>query len=117
MWYEPSVFQVELQRLGVDVETCTERECVIALRETSKLIREYSDVYKNGLVQYAGPQCYPQLKDAARLGANSCFGKRSRQRTSLVKGVGALERRLVPAVDDCLAIAGPMLSSQDRLPD
>ena len=48
MWYEPSVFHTELQRLGVDVETCTERECFIALRETSKLIRKYSKPYKNG---------------------------------------------------------------------
>ena len=42
MWYEPSVFEIELQVLGVDVKTCTERECVIALCETSKFIRMYS---------------------------------------------------------------------------
>ena len=31
------------------------------------------DAYKAGLVPYAGPQCFPQLKDPVRLQANSHF--------------------------------------------
>ena len=70
-WYEPGVFQSELQKMGVSVETCTERQCIIALRRTSEIVKDWGSAYLQGLVCYAGPQCYPQLKDPARLGANA----------------------------------------------
>ena len=60
-WYEPSAFHVELQKLSVDLKTCTERECFIALRNTSAVVGSYSEEYRKGLLQHAGPQCYPQL--------------------------------------------------------
>ena len=47
------------EKMGVDVATCTERQCTIALRMTSDLIGTYNAEYKKGLAEYAGPQCYP----------------------------------------------------------
>ena len=74
MWYEPLEFQRQLQGMRVSVATCTERQCVDALCKTSdKIGKNCNEAYKAGLVQYAGPQCFPQLKDPVRLQANSNF--------------------------------------------
>ena len=70
-WFVPSVFQRELQRMNADLETCTERECELALRKTNAVVGMYTAAYKAGLVEYAGPQCYPQLKEQARVSVNS----------------------------------------------
>ena len=76
-WYQPEEFLwVLAEKMGVDVATCTERQCTIALRMTSELIRTYNAEYKKGLAEYAGPQCYPQLQDKARMEANSHHGKK-----------------------------------------
>ena len=50
MWYEPQEFKKQLQEEGVSVETCTERQCVDALRLTSEKLRLAADAYKAGLV-------------------------------------------------------------------
>ena len=67
MWYKPGNFLQELKRDGVDVETCTEGQCIRALKATSEAL--YQGPAHAGLVPYAGPQCYPQLKE--RLWANA----------------------------------------------
>ena len=87
MWYEPYEFQKELQKMGVSVATCAERQCVDALRWTSDYVgRRYSEAYKAGLVQYAGPQCFPQLKDPVRLQANSQFASKKKTGKASAKG-------------------------------
>ena len=87
IWYEPKYFQRILRRMGVSVATITERECVKALRDTSDGLAAYSEVYKASLVPYAGPQCYPQLKDRVRLEANShLVGKKKNKRNKVSGG-------------------------------
>ena len=69
-WYTRSVFEQELAMRGVDLDSCTERQCEEALCATSaKFKRGLGGLM--GLYPYAGPQCYPQLKDLVRLNANS----------------------------------------------
>ena len=70
-YYQPEVFNEELRKQGVDVQTCTERQCFRALRATSARLRKCGEVWKKDLVPDAGPQCYPQLKEVERLEANS----------------------------------------------
>ena len=53
------------------MRTCTERECYFALRNTSAKIRVFNVAYRRKLIQYAGPQCYPQLYIRERLQANA----------------------------------------------
>ena len=49
------------------METCTEGQCIRALKATSEAL--HTGPAHAGLVPYAGPQCYPQLKE--RLWANT----------------------------------------------
>ena len=48
-WYEPTVFHGVLQEMGVSVETCTERQCTIALRRTSGIVGGWGSAYLQGL--------------------------------------------------------------------
>ena len=54
-WYKPGNFLQELKRDGVDVETCTEGQCIRALKATSEAL--HTGPAHAGLVPYAGPQC------------------------------------------------------------
>ena len=66
-WYSAAVFQNHLARLGASVETCTERQCVKALSFSNTELRKYP-IAQAHQTPYAGPQCFPQLKDAASRG-------------------------------------------------
>ena len=59
-WYSRVVFNTYLARLGVSETTCTERQCMLALRATSDELEKYPMV-KDNLHAYAGPQCFPHL--------------------------------------------------------
>jgi hypothetical protein len=90
MWYEPLEFQRQLQGMRVSVATCTERQCVDALRWTSHYVGESNEAYRAGLVPYAGPQCFPQLKDPVRLHANSQFvSKKKKKKTDKASAKGS----------------------------
>ena len=68
-WYVKSVFLRHLALLDVELATCSERQCMMALAATSDELRR--SVYEYGsLDAYAGPQCFPQLQDKARVDAN-----------------------------------------------
>ena len=73
-WYTRPAFERHLWKLGwqgarVTVETCTERQCMRALRTTSDELRQFP-IERQRLQPYAGPQCFPHLKDPARKHAN-----------------------------------------------
>ena len=59
-WYSRPVFNNYLARMGASEETCTEKECMLALAAVSDEIHKYPMV-KDHLVEYAGPQCYAHL--------------------------------------------------------
>ena len=59
-WFTRPVFESYLARMGVSVENCSERQCMLALQATSEELRKY-DVVTEQLRPYAGPQCYPHL--------------------------------------------------------
>ena len=70
-WFAPRLFRAILVQLGCfDVERVTEAVCVDALEITSARIASDYRSLKEHLVRYAGPQCFPQLADAARSCAN-----------------------------------------------
>ena len=64
-WYSRRVFNNYLKRLGVTEETCTERDCMLALSCTSDELRKYPMVTER-LRKYAGPQCFAQLDPRGR---------------------------------------------------
>ena len=75
-YFEPDLFLTELGQMGVDASTCTERQCMSALGNTSAHIaKNFSAEYMKGMVQFAGPQCYPHLRDGARMRANEQHGR------------------------------------------
>ena len=60
MWYRRGVFNNYLKKMGVTEQSCTERQCMIALRATSDELRKYSIVCEH-LRRFAGPQCFAHL--------------------------------------------------------
>ena len=54
-WYTRPVF---LKHLGTAEKSCTERECMEALRKTSEELKAYPAVTSR-LEAFAGPQCFP----------------------------------------------------------
>ena len=66
-WYRKSVFQRHLLQQGAEVETCSERQCMDALRATSTELERDAGGCDRGNA-YAGPQCFPQL--AERMDSN-----------------------------------------------
>ena len=59
-WYTRTLFNKKLARMGVGEESCTERQCMLALAATSEELRKYPIVTEH-LTPYLGPQCYPHL--------------------------------------------------------
>ena len=59
-WYTRPVFNNYLAQMGVSEESCTERQCMLALGATSDELRKYGMVTRR-LTPYLGPQCYPHL--------------------------------------------------------
>ena len=73
-WYTRPAFERHLWKVGWQgkrkaVETCTEKQCMQALRATSAELQMFP-LERNRLKPYAGPQCFPQLQDPARRFAN-----------------------------------------------
>ena len=66
-WYRKHVFLRHLALRGVEPSSCSERQCVDALRATS-IELQGQPVARAELGEYVGPQCFPQLQ--ARLEAN-----------------------------------------------
>ena len=62
-WYEPGVFEAELQKLGTDFEGCKERECVAALRNTSARIRRDESRIQSGLDALGRPTVLPAIEE------------------------------------------------------
>ena len=60
MHYSRPVFNNYLKRMRVTEESCTERQCMVALSATSDELSKY-DMVKDRLRKYAGPQCFPHL--------------------------------------------------------
>ena len=60
MHYSRPVFNNYLKRMGVTEQSCTERQCMVALSATSDELSKY-DMVKDRLRKYAGPQCFPHL--------------------------------------------------------
>ena len=82
MWYDRGKFLLELAEFGVQRETCTEKQCMQALRVTSAFLRKYQGQHPE-MKAYAGPQCYPQLLDDRRFFANDkTKGKNARGKLS-----------------------------------
>ena len=69
MWYVKSVFLRHLALMEVELATCSERQCMKALRATSSELERHPYEY-GPLAAHAGPQCFPQLQDKARVDAN-----------------------------------------------
>jgi hypothetical protein len=102
-WYQPGLFETELKALGAGLEGCTERECVVALRNVSARIRMWSPEDRVDLAPYAGPQCYPHLKDAARYLATGVYEQGQRQGRRLAIETEALAASGLPKhLDSCL---------------
>ena len=59
-WYSRPVFNNYLARMGASEESCTERQCMLALAATSDELRKYPMVTER-LVPFLGPQCYPHM--------------------------------------------------------
>jgi hypothetical protein len=59
-YYEPRRFVRKLAAIGRTRETCTERECTVALRAVSMSLRWQTSAHRL-LDAYAGPQCHPQI--------------------------------------------------------
>ena len=81
-WYKKGNFQQKLRVLcglpaNIRLDTpkqvcdrCTERHIVAALRATSDELETYPQA-RSSLSAWVGPQCYPQVCDRARFGANA----------------------------------------------
>ena len=73
-WYTRPAFERHLVKVGwqgkrTAVETCTEKQCMQALRATSEELQMFP-IDRHRLKAYAGPQCFPHLLDPARRFAN-----------------------------------------------
>ena len=97
-WYEPGRFLHELRLRGAEVATCSEDQCMQALKATNEMLKS-GKVEQVELVQYAGPQCYPQLKE--RLMANAVESGGVRRDNSRP---GAAGRRACPRDDGLGAV-------------
>ena len=64
MWYSRPVFNNYLKQLGVTEQSCTERQCMIALSATSDELRKYPIACEH-VKRYAGPQCFPHLNPSS----------------------------------------------------
>ncbi len=79
-WYRKGTFKWCLRQVGWKgagddfTRTCTERQVMKALRDTSDWLGKFP-METNCMEQYAGPQCFPQIREAARRGANSSARK------------------------------------------
>ena len=69
-WYLPAVFLREVERRGAGLSTVTERVCMEALQATSNASKDCPLARGDDAKAFAGPQCFPQLQDEARLHAN-----------------------------------------------
>ena len=68
-WYMPNVYARALAARGVDYDSCTEADCMAALRATTRELERYP-LQQGDLTPFAGPQCFPQHGDRARVLAN-----------------------------------------------
>ena len=73
-WYTRAAFERHLTKIGWRgkpraVESCTEKQCMRALRDTSAELQMFP-IDRHRLTPYAGPQCFPHLQDPARRLAN-----------------------------------------------
>ena len=59
-WYSRAVFNNYLARMGASEQSCSERQCMVALAAVSDELRKYPMVLER-LTPFAGPQCYPHL--------------------------------------------------------
>ena len=63
-WYSRAVFNNYLARMGASEQSCTERQCMVALGAVSDELKKYPMVTER-LTPFAGPQCYPHLDVAS----------------------------------------------------
>jgi hypothetical protein len=99
-WYEPGVFEQQLKTLRAEFDTCTERQCVEALRLTHTVLEGRSRVAKEHLVPFSGPQCYPQVKNWKKDGAllrNSVFEQEQKTAASAARAAEVREVTNAPA--------------------
>ena len=101
-YFDLGEFNRQLNALGTDMGSGTERQCVDALRKTSNAIRKWSRAVRDTIRSYAGPQCFPHLSDA--------------KRTGLEKPGVAEARRAVVATERC-ATTGLPAHMHESVPD
>ena len=78
-WYWRPIFERCLRRFGSErygLETCTEKQCMQALQAASEELSRFPLVTVS-LAAFAGPQCFPHLKDPARVRANEVARSRA----------------------------------------
>ena len=77
-WYTQSEFNAELGNLGVSEETCSERQCVKVLQTVNVKLESRAWLRDSTAKEYAGPQCYPQLRQPQRVQANAALVAKAR---------------------------------------
>ena len=89
-YYSRSVFEHELQKLGVDRSSCSERQAVEALEKTNRRLNgQYSAQDLGKCTAYAGPQCFSQVCCTAKHGKGTCGPALvARQAGAAIGGVG-----------------------------
>jgi len=69
-YYSYLLFVKELAKRGATVSRCSEAVCMEALQATHVFLQNHPLARGDAMREHAGPQCFPQLQEEARLRAN-----------------------------------------------